>query len=105
MLYEFALTPGIFDPQAVTSNSAVARDLILFLDGLRDNGLVGDLCDGELRREIGRKLAAFPSGPLREQLRFYFELMDKRQRFVTRAYIGPGWPGDELTWFDEALRS
>lgn len=105
MLYEFGLSPGIFEKELLTSNHHVARDLVRLLDGLRDNGLIGNLCDGELRREIARKIASLPSGPLREELRYGLEMLDRRQRFVSRSYIGPGWPDDDATWFQEAVNS
>lgn len=105
MLYEFGLSPGVFDKSLITSNDYLARDLVRFLDGLQQNGLIGNLCDGELRREIGRKLAALPSGRLREELRYGLEMLDRRQRFIDRPYAGPGWPDDDATWFQEAVTS
>lgn len=105
MLYEFALSPGIFERDLITSHDHLARDLVRFLDGLQQNGLIGNLCDGELRREIGRKLAALPSGKLREELRYGLEMLDKRQRFIDRPYAGPGWPDDDATWLQEAVTS
>lgn len=105
MLYEFTFSPGIFEKDLITSNDHMARDLVRLLDGLQQNGLIGNLCDGELKREIGQKLAALPSGPLRDDLRYGIEMLDKRQRFIGRPYIGPGWPDDDVAWFQEAVNS
>lgn len=105
MLYEFALSPGIFEEGLITSNDHLARDLVRILDGLQHNGLIANLCDGNLRREIGRKIASLPSGPLREDLRCGLEMLDKRQRFISRPYVGPGWPDDDVSWFQEAVNA
>jgi len=105
MLYEFTLSPGIFEKALISTDGDIARDLVRFFDGIQQNGLIGNLCDGELRREIGCKLAALPPGRLREDLRYGLEMLDRRQRFIARPYVGPDWPDDDTTWFQEAVRS
>src|SRR5438552_8497392 len=103
MLYEFALTPGIFGDKILYGSADIARDLIRVLEGLCDNGLVGDLAGGELRPIIGKAVSNLPTGQLREEIRICLEILDKRQRFVERPYVGPGWPDSDLDWLDEAL--
>jgi hypothetical protein len=105
MLYEFTVTPGIFEEGLLATSDHMARDLIRLLDGLQQNGLIGNLCDSHLRREIGARISALPAGRLREDLRCGLEMLDKRQRFIDRPYVGPGWPGDDPAWLQEAVNS
>ncbi|SRR6266536_1638060 len=103
MIYEFALTPGIFSDKILSGSHDIARDLVRFLEGLCENGLVGDLCDGGLRPVIGKAVSGLPAGQLRDEIRVCVEVLDKRQRFVSRPYVGPGWPDEDVEWLAEAL--
>jgi hypothetical protein len=103
MLYDYGITPGLFDSGILHGSADVARDLVRVLEGLCENGLVGDVCDGHLRPMIGRTVTALPPGQLRDELRVCLEVLDKRQRFVVRPYVGPGWPETDVEWLDEVL--
>jgi hypothetical protein len=103
MLYEFALTPGLLDPNTLHGTADIARDLVRVLEGLCENGLVGDVCDGCLRPVIGRAVSNLPAGQLRDEIRVCVEVLDKRQRFVSRPFVGPDWPDTDLEWLDEVL--
>jgi hypothetical protein len=103
MLYDFALTPGLFDNAILHGNADIARDLLRVLEGLCENGLVGDILDGSLRPEIGRAVNGLPDGQLRDEIRLCVEVLDRRQRFVTRPQARSAWPDADIEWLDEVL--
>lgn len=104
MIYEFAITPGVFDAD-VLQDPDVARDLIRVLEGLTSNGLVSDIASEELQTELGRRIHRLPAGRVKEEVMTLVSLLDRRQRFVPREYVGQVWPNTDPEWYDEAVAS
>lgn len=105
MLYEFALTPGILKQAVLDGSADVARDVVRVMEGLCENGLVGDLCDGSLRPVLGKAVNDLEPSQLRDEIRVCLEILDRRQRFVDRPYLGSCWPTEDIEWLDEAVTS
>jgi hypothetical protein len=105
MLFEYAVTPDIFDFDLLNENAELSRKLIEFLRGLLENGMVADLDKGKLSRHIqGDRIGAL-SHSLRERILPLLNLLHDRHRFVQHPQTAITDPRDDFCWLEAALES
>lgn len=104
MLYEFALTPDVFDGDSLTSQPVLGRDLVTVLRELRDNGLVSDLHKGKWSQQILPRIETLPSN-LREAVTKHLGVLRGRNRIVRRPVTQESIPRTDTQWLAEAIRS
>ncbi len=104
LLYEFALTPDLFDPAVVGVNPQLQIILVQLLRGMGDNGLVANLHNEGWHRHIITRLGGLPPY-LRDQVMECLTILHDRNRLVAHPANVGGDPADDDAWLDLALAS
>lgn len=103
MLYEFALTPELFDASVVNTDNA-GTILVQLLRGIEENGLLADLNRSRWSRYIGERIET-PPQVLRDKVMACLKIIEDRHRLVRHPKCVSGNPGTNLDWLNLALES
>lgn len=104
MLYEFALTAGIFDQFPQVSQPITNQALVQVLYGVRQNGLLANLYNGSWWAEVKRKQNGLPFEIRRLIVELLSQLWD-RGLIIHRAKQLGRCPQSDAEWLEEALAS
>ena len=104
MLYEFAMTPELFDASTINSQDGASIILIEILRGIAENGLLANFHKDRWLRHINTKITSL-SPALQDKIRSCFEIIDNRHRLVRRPKCMKGDPASDQEWLDLALYS
>ncbi|MDD3460728.1 MAG: hypothetical protein PHW28_05480 [Mesotoga sp.] len=103
MLYEFAMTPDLFD-SSVNNTDNAGTILIQLLRGLAENGLLANLHKDRWVRHIEQRIDSL-TPPLKDQIKSCLTTLDNRHRLVRHPKCMSGNPSSDLDWLNLALES
>ncbi len=105
MLYEFAMTPNLFDASVVDSDPRSGIILVELLKGIAENGLLANLHkDRWLRHVQEQRITTLPAS-LRDRILTILNLLHDRHRLVRHPKRQGGDPVADLDWLHLALDS
>lgn len=104
MLYELALTAGVFDQFPREVEAATGQALVQVLVGVRQNGLLANLHNGAWWEQVGKRASALPSAVRPLVIDLLRQLFD-RGLIVDRDKWASRLPRSDMEWLDEALGS
>jgi len=104
LLYEFAMTPDLFDPLVVGLNPRLEIILVELLRGMCDNGLVANLHNEGWHKHVISRLRGL-SPELQHQVIECFNTLYDRNRLVAHPARNGGDPADDHDWLELALVS
>lgn len=105
MLYEFAITPDVFNRTDCDAQPELSVILVELLKGLRDNGLVANLHKDKWGVHVSNDmLPQLPPG-LRDKLTTCLALLRDRHRLIRHPASASGNPTTDLDWLNLALVS
>jgi hypothetical protein len=105
MLYEFAITPEVFDKPTLSVDPSLAVVLVELLIGLRLNGMVANLHKDKWIRHVKDERIALLSPSLKDKLLTCLDILQNRHRLVKHPRSAIGDPGTDDEWLDLALES
>jgi hypothetical protein len=101
VLYEFAITPDVFDRRVIGVDALLAERLDRVLEGIEHNGLLADLHSGMWQRRIGERLRDAPAD-VRDQIQARLKRLHDWNR-LTLHHDADDEPGDDAGWQRSAL--
>lgn len=104
MLYEFAMTPDVFDATAVDLNPALGVILVQLLRGMCDNGLIANLHKNRWLGYVKDRIERLSPG-LKDKIFTCFNTLHDRHRFVRHPRRLAGDPASANDWLELALES
>src|SRR5205807_1758063 len=104
VLYEFALTPDVFDAKVVDGALVLGFTLVQFLTGMCDNGLVASLHKGRWLDCVEDRVKRL-SPDLKDKILSCFKTLHDRHRLVRHPRRLAGDPTNDHDWLDLALES
>jgi type IV secretory pathway VirB2 component (pilin) len=105
VLYEFAITPDVFNRADFDAQPEIGVILVELLRGLRDNGLVANLHKDRWGVHVSTDmLPQLPLG-LRDKLNTCLALLRDRHRLIRHPASADGNPATDLDWLNLALVS
>lgn len=100
LFHEYAMTPHLFSKKYCGDNIAVQKDLIYFLKGLRENGMIANINKEQWQKEVKEYLSTLPLG-VRDKLSQLLQELKKHNRLVTHESVYRGnLSDDEVEWVD-----
>ncbi|MBW1706177.1 MAG: hypothetical protein JRJ86_13570 [Deltaproteobacteria bacterium] len=105
MLYEFAMTPEIFDASVANTDNSAGVILIELLRGIAENGLLANLHKDRWLRYVTEKKATTLSPALKDKVFACLSVLDNRHRLVRHPKCMSGDPGTDMDWLNLALES
>lgn len=105
MLYEFAITPDVFDPSIHETNPALSVTVVELLRGICDNGLVANLHRAAWSRHVREQRIGDLPQDLRDRIIACLEMLDRRQRLVRHPRGTAGDIPSDQEWLTLALNS
>jgi len=105
MLYEFAMTPDLFDASVADTDSSAGVILIELLRGIAENGLLANLHKDRWLRHVSETRITSLSPSLRDKLIACLSVLYDRHRLVRHPKRMNGDPGSDLDWLNLALES
>lgn len=105
VLYEFAMTPDLFDDTTHGSDGSAGIILVELLKGIAENGLLANLHKDRWARHVAEdRVASLPPG-LRDKVKSCLRLLHDRHRLVRHPKSNHGEPSSDLDWLRLALDS
>jgi hypothetical protein len=105
VLYEFAMTPDLFDASVATATGPAEVVLVQLLRGIADNGLLANLHKGGWLRHISQtRIPSLPPG-LKAKIEVCLTVLEDRHRLVRHPKGTNGTPTSDLDWLGLALVS
>lgn len=105
MLYEFAMTPEVFDASVVNVDGRASVILVELLRGLAENGLLANLHKDRWVRHVTEQRIKSLSPPIKDKLLTCLNVLHDRHRFVRHPKRMAGDPASDLDWLNLALES
>jgi len=105
VLYEFAMTPELFDASVVNTDSKAETILVELLRGVAENGLLANLHKGRWLRHVTDKRATTLSPALRDKVFACLSVLYDRHRLVRHPKCMAGDPSTDMDWLNLALKS
>ena len=105
MLYEFAMTPDVFDTSVVGSDQALSVILVELLRGIADNGLLANLHKDRWARHVKEDRIERLSQSLKDKIIACLNDLHDRNRVVRHPRRMAGDPANDSEWLDLALES
>jgi len=105
MLYEFAMTPDIFDASIVNADSSGGIILVELLRGIAENGLLANLDKDRWLRHITENRIPTLSPALRDKVVTCLSLLNDRHRLVRHPKCLRGYPCSDTEWLNLAFDS
>lgn len=105
MLYEFAMTPNLFDASVVDPDPRAGVVLVEVLKGIAENGLLANLHkDRWLRHVQEQRISTLPPN-FRDRILTLLNLLYDRHRLVRHPKRQAGDPATDFDWLQLALDS
>lgn len=104
MLYEFAMTPDLFDASVINTDNA-GTILVQLLRGIAENGLLANLHKGRWFRHVTEQRIASLPPPLKDKVMSCISVLENRHRLVRHPKSMGGDPTSDMDWLDLALES
>lgn len=104
MLYEFAMTPELFDSSVANTDNRYGIIMGQLLEGLVENGLLANFHKDRWSKHVEEKMEML-SPMLKDQILTYLILLDKRNRLVRHPKRIAGTPKNDHEWLDLILKS
>jgi len=105
VLYEFAMTPDLFDASLVGNDRASGVILVELLRGITENGLLANLHKGQWLRHITTKRMLTLSPALKDRVMVCLSVLHDRHRLVRHPKCMSGDPSCDQDWLSLALDS
>lgn len=105
MLYEFAMTPELFDASVQGTDGSAGVILVELLRGMAENGLLANLHKDRWLRHVTEKKATTLSPALRDKIFACLSVLDGRHRLVRHQKRMSGDPACDMDWLNLALES
>lgn len=105
MLYEFAMTPDVFDTTVVDADPTLGVILVQLLRGMCDNGLIANLHRDRWVRHVMEQRLTRLSSSLRDKVISCLNTLHDRHRLVRHPRRMQGDPTADSEWLDLALES
>ena len=105
MLYEFAITPDVFDENVLDTSPVLGLVLEQLLRGMCDNGMVANLHKDRWIRHIQQSCLPKLSPALRDKIITCLRILYDRHRLVRHPRRMQGDPTSYSEWLDLALES
>lgn len=105
VLYEFAITPEVFDVSVVGGNPTLGRVLVELLRGLCDNGMVANLNKDRWIRHVKDDRVQRLVPDLKDKVVACLNTLQDRHRLVRHPRRVVGDPATDTEWLDLALES
>lgn len=105
MLYEFAMTPDLFDASLAKTDGSAGTILVELLRGIAENGLLANLHkDRWLRHVTEKRMTSLPPA-LRDKVFACFSVLHDRHRLVRHPKCIAGDPDSDEEWLTLAFES
>ena len=101
MLYEFAITPDVFDSTSLESDPASCQNLLYLFKELAFNGLIANLNKEQWEKLVASRAEQLPPA-LRDKVQAFLNLMHDRHR-LARHPKAPSPPATDADWFRLAV--
>lgn len=108
MLYEFAITPDVFDGAMINSNPELGRILIQILRQLSINGMLADLHKGAWKKEVRERIGFSDSATgLKVERDVILQLLNRLDDFkrLVRHRRSSSKPMEDVDWLNIAFES
>jgi hypothetical protein len=105
LLYEFAMTPELFDASVAGTQDSAGVILVELLRGIAENGLLANLHKDRWIRHVTESRATTLSPALRDKLFTCFSVLNDRHRLVRHPKCMTGDPSTDLDWLTLTLES
>ena len=105
MLYEFAMTPELFDVSVVDTGNSAGVILVEVLRGLAENGLLANLHKDRWLRHVTDDRAATLSPALKDKVLACMSVLHSRHRLVRHPKCMAGTPSTDEDWLKLAFES
>jgi len=105
VLYEFALTPELFDSSIAHTDGSASVILLELLRGIAENGLVANLHKDRWLRHVAERRAITLSPALRDKVSACLSVLHDRHRLVRHPKCTAGDPSADTDWLNLALEA
>lgn len=105
MLYEFAMTPEVFDQSVHGSDTSLGIILVEILRGISENGLLANLNKDRWARHVVDERTVNLSPGLRDKVIACLNALESRHRLVRHPKRPNGNPTTDMEWLELALAS
>jgi len=105
VLYEFAMTPDLFDASVANSDGRASIILVELLRGIAENGLSANLHKDRWLRHVTEKRATTLSPALKDKVLACLSVLHDRHRLVRHPKCMAGDPGNDKEWLNLAFDS
>lgn len=105
MLYEFAMTPDLFDASVVNTNNTGGVILVEILKGLAENGLLANLDKDRWSRHVIQDRITTLSPALKDKVLACLSVLNDRHRLVRHPKCTSGNPDTDQAWLSLAFDS
>ena len=105
MLYEFSMTPDLFDNSIIGSNESLGVILVQLLRGVAENGLLANLHKDRLVRHVSDYRVKSLRPSLRDKVVTCLNILSNRHRLVRHPKNTTGDPQNDMEWLDLAWES
>ena len=103
MLYDFAVTPEVFERDVLKEDAAPGGIVLQLLRGMIDNGTVANLDQGRWLTQVMRSLREGVAPSVRDRVLTCLAILDNRNRLIRRTQASGLPPNDEFRWLNWAL--
>lgn len=105
MLYEFAMTPDLFEASVANTDSSGGIILVELLRGIAENGLLANLNKDRWLRHVTEQRATTLSPILRSKVLLCLSILHDRHRLVRHPKCIAGDPSSDTEWLNLAFES
>lgn len=105
MLYEFAMTPELFDASVANTDNSAGIILVEVLRGLAENGLLANFHKDRWLRHVTEKRATTLSPALKDKVLSCLSVLHSRHRLVRHPKCMAGDPSTDQDWLNLAFDS
>jgi len=105
VLYEFAMTPDLFDASVANTDGRASIILVELLRGIAENGLSANLHKDRWLRHVTEKRATTLSPALKDKVLACLSVLHDRHRLVRHPKCMAGDPGNDKEWLNLAFDS
>jgi hypothetical protein len=105
VLYEFAMTPDLFDASIANTDGTASIILVEILRGIAENGLLANLHKDRWLRHVTENRVTSLSPALRDKVLTCLSVLYDRHRLVRHPKCMTGVPGTDQAWLNLALDS
>lgn len=105
LLYEFVMTPDVFDASNAPGDRELRGTLEELLQGMCDNGLVASLDKGRWRQHVLVRVDNLPKDRHRDRVIRLLSTLSDRRRIVRHPKRTAGPPASDSDWLETALEA